>query len=166
MKAQVQKGFTLIELMIVVAIIGILAAVAIPLYSDYTQRALASNGLSALSTYKTTVALCYQKNGNMDDCDNSVAPDADGNGGVISEIPEAIVDGDDINGVTSATVTDGVINAVLEAQAEGGGAITVQLVPTDGAGSVINWVIECSDYGADTRVDGCEATIDSATALD
>jgi type IV pilus assembly protein PilA len=53
---QIQKGFTLIELMIVVAIIGILAAVAIPAYQDYTVRARVSEGLGLASAAKALVA--------------------------------------------------------------------------------------------------------------
>ena len=63
MNHQMQKGFTLIELMIVVAIIGILAAVAIPAYQDYIARAQASEAFSMTSGMKTTIAEYGQING-------------------------------------------------------------------------------------------------------
>ena len=62
---QKQQGFTLIELMIVVAIIGILAAVAIPSYRDYTARAQMSEALSLLSGFKTGLAEYHQSEGSF-----------------------------------------------------------------------------------------------------
>jgi type IV pilus assembly protein PilA len=64
MKA-VQKGFTLIELMIVVAIIGILAAIAIPAYQNYTIRAQVTEGLSLSDGWKTGIAEFYAQNGSF-----------------------------------------------------------------------------------------------------
>lgn len=65
MKAQMQKGFTLIELMIVVAIIGILAAVALPAYQDYTNRARVAEIVLAASSARTCLTELVQSGGTL-----------------------------------------------------------------------------------------------------
>ena len=65
MLKQVQKGFTLIELMIVVAIIGILAAIALPAYQDYTVRSKVTEGLTLAAAAKTVVSEAWQADGSL-----------------------------------------------------------------------------------------------------
>ena len=71
MTQQKQQGFTLIELMIVVAIIGILAAVALPAYQDYTTRAKVSEVIAFGSSAKTAVSECAISNGALTNCDTN-----------------------------------------------------------------------------------------------
>lgn len=91
-----QQGFTLIELMIVIAIIGILAAVALPAYQDYTAKAKYQNLTSATNAVKTAVGLCVQTNGPTN-C--NVAGDA----GIAAAITDADLANNDF--VTSIAVT-------------------------------------------------------------
>ena len=65
MLKKVQKGFTLIELMIVIAIIGILAAIAIPAYQNYTIRSQVTEGLSLADGWKTAISEFYAQNGSF-----------------------------------------------------------------------------------------------------
>jgi type IV pilus assembly protein PilA len=97
MRKSLQKGFTLIELMIVVAIIGILAAVALPAYQDYTVRAKMSEVILAMSACRTSITEVYQTGG--------TPPAANGWGceaGVTSRYVKAI--SSDANGSVTATV--------------------------------------------------------------
>ncbi|ALT78776.1 pilin [Paucibacter sp. KCTC 42545] len=99
---RVQQGFTLIELMIVVAIIGILAAVAIPQYKDYTSKSKVASAIASIDGIKKAVALCYQENAGFDTCASS------GTGGVPAFTATNVLktaQADD-KGVITATFTD------------------------------------------------------------
>ena len=72
------KGFTLIELMIVVAIIGILAAIAIPAYQNYTIRSQVTEGLSLADGWKTAIAESYAQTGVFPGCASAANPPAAG----------------------------------------------------------------------------------------
>ncbi|MDR6453095.1 pilin [Variovorax paradoxus] len=118
----VQKGFTLIELMIVVAIIGILAAVALPAYQDYTKRAHVSEGLNLAGAAKTAAAEFYATKGAWASTNASIglATAASIKGNAVSSVS---VNASQITITYTTAVTSGA-TLVLQGSASSAGAVT------------------------------------------
>ncbi|MBI5926093.1 MAG: pilin [Aquabacterium sp.] len=103
---QVQKGFTLIELMIVVAIIGILAAVALPAYQDYTLRAKMSEVIGFAAAAKTSVGECLLSAENETNCNSNAETGLDTATAITSTYVESVTVGG--GGAAGTPVTIGV----------------------------------------------------------
>ena len=126
----VQKGFTLIELMIVVAIIGILAAVAIPAYSNYTKKAKFVEVTQATQAAKSAVEVCAT------DLGIAAGAPLTGCDGGSNGIPANVVTGNATKYVDTVTTAAGVITAVPKATSGFAATDTYILTPTVGATGV------------------------------
>jgi len=123
---RIQKGFTLIELMIVVAIIGILAAVALPAYQDYTIRARVSELVLAASGYKTSVAEKAQNDGSLTSSGVGLTVTASGK-------------------VTGGSVSDGGTIKVAGSATTVGTAVTIVLTPSLASDGKVIWTCQYGD---------------------
>mgnify|MGYP003860510105 CR=1 FL=1 len=126
-----QQGFTLIELMIVVAIIGILAAVALPAYQDYTKRSHVAEGLSLASGAKAAVSEYYSSEGSW--------PSSNAAAGLASTISGTAV--------SSVVVQNSAITITFNAKVDSGKKLELKASDQNGA---IQWA--CG--GGNTDVDG------------
>jgi type IV pilus assembly protein PilA len=148
MKRSMQKGFTLIELMIVVAIIGILAAVALPAYQDYTKRAKLSEVILAASACRTSITEIFQTN-SAASLPGAGAWGCESSGVAQSKYVASV--NTDANGGIVATV-QGIGDPAIDTK-------TISLVPTGAANAAISATVPMSQW-----ICGNAAVVNGGTA--
>ncbi|HEB93691.1 MAG TPA: pilin [Gammaproteobacteria bacterium] len=125
-----QQGFTLIELMIVVAIIGILAAIAIPAYQDYTIRAKVTEGLNLAAATKLAVSETSASGTRLNDMDT------------LASVGTAFTATNIVSGIS---VNNGIITIAYDADEVGGTAFDITLTPSIASSGALTWACEVSD---------------------
>ena len=135
MNTNKQQGFTLIELMIVVAIIGILAAIALPQYQQYTQKSKFSEIVNQAAGVKTTVELCAQTVGDLTACDG-------GSNGIVAITTS---NNTGFKYLHTISITDGAITATAKgsssSKVEGFAGETYILTPTKQSSGAVTWAL-------------------------
>lgn len=129
-----QRGFTLIEMLVVVAIAGILAAIAVPQYQTYTKRAKFAEVVSSVQPFKMGVESCFQSTGLLAGC-------TAGSNGVPADATTATGDATKTVVASVATGANGVITATGSTAVDGATYILEPAAPTAGAAALI-WTVK------------------------
>ncbi|MCH2454129.1 prepilin-type N-terminal cleavage/methylation domain-containing protein [Idiomarina sp.] len=142
------NGFSLIEMMVVVAIIAILSAIAVPSYTHYTQQAKVTKALAHAQPFQLSIALCWQTEGQLSDC---AQPGQNGLPNVPSPLPDDVASlsiGED------ARISLQLASVTIDEQ-----PLSVELTPVP-SNTHLEWSIGCSDYQQSRSVvSGCQQGI-------
>lgn len=159
MKRSIQKGFTLIELMIVVAIIGILAAVALPAYQDYTKRAKMSEVILAASGCRTSITEYFQTGnslptaGNMYGCEATGASTSRYVGSVQTTQLGTVIVASSVPGATGNVILQPCLDKVITAAGYNAGTCASPVAITSAGSTVNTWICGGKHGTNETTVD-------------